>query len=85
MIVGVALAEKEERRNDCTVRKALLGYDPLKWVKTDAEIRDEGQLEVEYQHLETIAPSRGIRGFAHCQVLYEEVRAFSMKRKCGEE
>ena len=73
--------KKEERKNDCTIRKTLLGYDPLKWIKGDAEIRDEGQLEVDYQKLETIAPSRGTHRFAHCQVLYEEVHAFIRERK----
>lgn len=47
MIVGVTLAEKEERANDRTIRKTLLGYDPGIWVKTDAEIRGEEQIEVE--------------------------------------
>ena len=36
MIVGVTLAEKEKRKNDHKIKKALLGYDPEKWVKTDA-------------------------------------------------
>ena len=76
MIVGVALTEKEERINDHTILKALLGYDPQKWVKTEAEIRDEEQLEVDYQSIEIIQPTRGKHRFAHCQVLYEEVHAF---------
>ena len=42
---------------------------------------DEGKLEVDYHKLETIAPSRGTRRFADCQVLYEEVHAFLRKRK----
>ena len=54
MIVGVTLVEKEERKNDRTLQKALLGYDPEKWIKTDPEIRDEEQVEVEYQSEEPI-------------------------------
>ena len=76
MIAAVTLAENEERENDCTTRKALLGYDAPKCIKADAEIRDAGHLEVDYQKLETIAPSSGTHRFAHCQVLYEEVHAF---------
>ena len=55
--------------------------DALKWIKADAEVRDEGHLEFDYQELETIAPSRGLHRFAHCQVLYEEVHDFIKKRK----
>ncbi len=75
MIVGVTLAEKEERANDRTIQKTLLGYDPEKWVKANAEIRDEEKMEVEYQSLKTIQPTRGEHRFAHCKVLYEEVHA----------
>ena len=81
MIVAVTLAEKEERRRDHTIQKALLGFEPPKSIKADAEVRDEGHLEVEHQELETIAPSRGLHSFAHCQVLYEEVHDFIKKRK----
>ena len=41
MIAGVVMAEKEERKKDHDVQKALLGYDPEKLLKTDAEIRVE--------------------------------------------
>ena len=81
MIVGVTLAEKEERANDRTIQKALLRYDPEKWVKTDAEIRGEEQMKVEHQSIQIIQPTKGKHRFAHCQVLYEEVHAFLMKRK----
>ena len=81
MIVGATLAEKEERANDRTIQKALLGYDLEKWVKTDVEIRGEEQMKVEYQSIQIIQPTKGKHRFAHCQVLYEEVHAFLMKRK----
>ena len=66
MIVAVTLVEKEERKRDHTIQKAILGFDPFKWLKADAEVRDEGHLEVGYQELETISPSRGLHRFAHC-------------------
>ena len=82
MIVGVTRADEEERKNDHTLQKALLGYDPGKWVKTDVEIRGDEQLEVDCQRLEIIQPIRGTHIFAHCQVLYEEVHAF-FKQESG--
>ena len=81
MIVAVTIVEKEERERDHTIQKALLGSDPLKWIKADVEVRGEGRLEVEYQELETIPPSRGLHRFAHCHVLYEEVHDLIKKRK----
>ena len=48
MIAAVTLAEKEERKKVHTIQKALHGYDPLKGMKADAEVRDEGHLEVDY-------------------------------------
>ena len=46
MIAGIALAEKEERTVDKEIKKATLGYDPDKWLRSDVQIRDgeqEGQ------------------------------------------
>ena len=81
IIVGDTLAEKEERVESRVMQKALLGYDPQKWVKANAEIRDEEHLEVEYQSLKTIQPTKGKHRFAHCQILYEEVHAFLKQRR----
>ena len=50
-------------------------------MKADAEIWGEEQLEVDYQSMEIIQPTRGKHRFAYCQVLYEEVHAFLKKRK----
>ena len=47
MIVGVTLAEKEERAKLQVIQKALLGYDPEKWTKAKTVIRDEEHLELE--------------------------------------
>ena len=81
MIVGVTLAEKEERAKDRVKQKALLRYDPEKWAKANAEIRDEEYLEVEYQSLKTIQPTKGKHRFAQCQMLYEDVHSFLKERK----
>ena len=77
LIVGVTLAEKEERAKQQVVQKTWLGYDPEKWTKPEAEIRDEVHLELEYQSIETILPTKGKHRFAHCQIHYEEAHAFS--------
>ena len=76
MIAGVTIAEKEERKKYHTVQKALLGYDPEKFLKTDAEIRDEDQEQQEYQRIAMIPPTKGKHRFSHCQAFYEEVHAF---------
>ena len=39
MIVAVTIAEKEERKRVHTIQKTILGFDPLKWIKADAEVR----------------------------------------------
>lgn len=81
MILGVTLAEKTERAKQHTIFKATRGYDPLKWVKAKAMIRDGDSLETEYQNIETVPPTKGKHRFAHCQTHYEEVHAFLSKRK----
>ena len=81
MILGVTLAEKAERAKRHTIFKALRGYDPLKWVKAKAMIRDEDAMEPEYQCIEIVPPTTGKHRFAHCQTQYEEVHVFLSKRK----
>ena len=81
MIVGVTQAEKMEREKEHTKQKNILGYDPEKWVSTEAKIRGEGHHEIDYHDLTTIPPTKGKHKFTHCQVLYEEVHAFLEKRK----
>ena len=81
MIVGVTLAEKEERAKQEVMQKALLGYDPEKWTKAKAAISDEEQLKLEYQSIDTILPTKGKHRFAQYQTLYEEAHAFLKHRK----
>ena len=50
-------------------------------MKADAEVRDEGHLEVDYQELHLIAPTKCNHRFAHCQMLYEDVHGFLKERK----
>ena len=59
----------------------MIGYDPEKWAKANAEIRDEYHLEGERQSFKTIQPAKGKHRFAHCQVLYEEAHAFLKQRR----
>ena len=59
----------------------MLGYDPEKWVKAVARIRDEEHLDVEYQDLKTLPPTKGRHKSAHCQILYEEVHVFLKQRR----
>ena len=40
-IAAVMIAEKHEREKGNKVDKAILGYDPQKWVKSDAEIKND--------------------------------------------
>ena len=81
MIAGVTLAEKAERAKQQLIQQAMLGYDPEKWIKAKAMIRDEEHLEIEYQSIETITPSKGKHRFSHCQTLYEEVHSFINERR----
>jgi len=81
MIAGVVKAEKEERKKDHDIQKTLLGYDPEKWVKADAEIRAEDLEDEDYQCISLVPPTKGKHRFAHCQVLYEEVHAFLAGRR----
>ena len=69
MIAAVTMAEKEERKKVHNIQKNILGFDPLKWTKADALVRDEGHLEVDYQEVKLIAPTKGNHRFARCQML----------------
>ena len=44
-------------------------------------MRDEGHLEVDYQEVQLIAPTKGNHRFAQCQMLYEDVHSFLKERK----
>ena len=47
-IVGVTQAEKLEEAKERFKQETILGYDPEKWVKAEANIRDEEHLDLEY-------------------------------------
>ena len=59
MIAGATIVEKAERAKQHTIFKATRGYDPLKWVKAKARIRDEELLALEYQNIEIVPPTKG--------------------------
>ena len=59
MIAAVTLAEKEERKKKHFVLKTILGYDTLKWIKANAVVRGESQMNVEYQTINFIPPHKG--------------------------
>ena len=46
IIVGVTQAEKQERETEQVKQKNILGYDPEKWAKAEAKIRDEEHHEL---------------------------------------
>ena len=83
MIAGVTNAEKLEREQEHSKQKAILGYDPEKWVHTEVKIRDEEQYEIEYVDLKINPPTRGNHKFAYCRDLYEDVHAFLEKKEMG--
>ena len=61
IIVAVTLAEKDERKKIHSIQKIALGYDTLKWMKGDANVRDESQLDIEYREVKLISPTKGNR------------------------
>ena len=46
-MIGAISRAEEERANRIKVKKATLGYDPKKWLKTQVWIRDERKYDVE--------------------------------------
>ena len=81
MIVGIALAEKEERTVDKEIKKATLGYDPDKWLRSDVQIRDGEQEGQEYESIRLPPVLKGKHKFSQCQVLYQEIHAFIQQRE----
>ena len=81
MIVAVTLAEKEERKKIHSIQQIALGYDTLEWMKGDAKVRDESQLDIEYREVKLISPTRGNHKFTQRQKLYDDVHNFIGKRK----
>ena len=64
LIVGVTQAEKLEREKEHTKQKAILGYDPEKWLHPEAKIRNEEHYEIDYVALKLISPTKGNHKFA---------------------
>ena len=81
MIVGITQAEKTERAKQMTIFKATQGYDPEKWVKTKPRIRDESNLETNYNHIDLAPHTTGKHRFAHCQTRYEQIHSFLGNRR----
>ena len=80
-IAAVISAEKEERVKAKKVDKITLGYDPEKWIKRDAEIRNEDRLSTDYVKIDLPPPHKGKHRFTSCQRMYEEVHVFLGQRK----
>ena len=80
-IAAITIIEKEERAKAGRIRKALLGYDAEKWIKSNGKIRKETQETITFQKLNMPPPTKGRHKFAHCQRLYEEVRNFLEERR----
>ena len=81
MITGVLIAEKERRTKDKQVSKAVMGYDPDKWIQSDVNIRSENQNEVDYSKLDMPPPIRGKDKFSHCQQIYADIHNFMTHRE----
>ena len=77
MILGVTIAEKKaERAKQLIIFKATKGYDLERWVKATPQIRDESNLEPEYNHIDLIPHTTGKHRFMHCQTRYEQIHKF---------
>ena len=63
MIAAVTLAEKDARKKAHACDKALLGYDPKKWQKTDAKIRNQGEEQYTYMSLKMPPPTIGVHRY----------------------
>ena len=74
MIVAVTLAEQDVRKKIHTIQRAIRGYDMFKWTEADAIVGDESHLEVDYQEVKFITPTKGNHRFAQWQRLYEDVQ-----------
>ena len=80
-IAAITIVEKEEREKTAKVEKAVLGYDPNKWIKSNGTIRKEDPTSVQYEKLPLPPPVRGKHKFKHCQCLYEQVHRFLADRR----
>ena len=80
-IAAITTIEKEEREKAAKVRKAVLGYDAEKWIRSSGKIRKETQATTTYHKLIMPPPIKGRHKYTQCQRLYEEVRKFIDERR----
>ena len=68
-IAAILGAEKEERKKDKQVNKALIGHDPEKWLKSSVKIRKEEQHDHTYTKLDlppAVKESTSTASAKHC-------------------
>ena len=81
LIVGVLMVEKEERAKKKGVAAATIGYDPEKWLKSNATIRTEDAQDTTYVKLKMPPAIRGHHRFSDCQGLYQSIHDFIHQRE----
>ena len=81
MIAVVTIAEKNERAKEKVVNKAVLGYDPEKWVESSLKVRGGNQDNRTSQYLDLPPPIQGKHKHSRCQQLYLDVHRFLQKRR----
>ena len=81
VIAAVTLAEKEARKNASECEKAVLGYDPAKWQRTDAAIRNHNEQEYDFGKLRMPPPVLGLHRYTHCKGQYSDVHRFMANRR----
>ena len=81
MIATITKAEKEERSKQNCIDKATLGYDPLKWIKSQMQLRDKEQEQCSYINIRMPPPVKGIHKFTYCHGLYKDIHRFIANRK----
>ena len=81
MIAVITMAEKEERKKNLEVQKAIVGYDPEKWMKTNVQLRDDDQAHQTFQAFALPPLIKGKHKFAYCQHIYKEIHAFLQERE----
>ena len=77
----ITIAEKNERAKEKVVNKAVLGYDPEKWVESSVKVRSGNQDNRTHQYLNLPPPIQGKHKHSHCQQLYLDVHSFLQKRR----
>ena len=81
MIATITIAEKQERAKDKEIQRMLIGYDPEKWLKTNAQLRDDEQNQQAFNKLDMPAAIIGKHKYSRCQQLYEDIHAVLSERE----